>query len=280
MKKAFNKILAAVAVTLPLSLLGAQTAQAALITDWGYVVQSGFVAFAPAGAIPVGVVGSASNPGLVDPSSTFVPNSTLLSWGTGVSGSSSLGATATVAGTVITDGASVPDVTLTHTNNPINGTTLSTATLLGTLVLTPNLPVVLPSFRAPDALINIKFKETDNFGTCAVTSATPCRDIFVVTNPLALSFSFSLPDAGYDDYIYTLTLAAIGLGPLSNAACGAAGVANGCQGFTTEEGLVSNLNTRFTITSAKRIPEPGTMAILGLGLAGLAMFRRRKGSQA
>jgi hypothetical protein len=42
-----------------------------------------------------------------------------------------------------------------------------------------------------------------------------------------------------------------------------------------ESGLLENRSSAFSAT-AFRVPEPGTLTLLGLGLAGLAATRRRK----
>jgi hypothetical protein len=47
-----------------------------------------------------------------------------------------------------------------------------------------------------------------------------------------------------------------------------------CIGFLTEEDKTNELQAGFAI-SAARVPEPGTLAIFGLGLLGLASIRRR-----
>lgn len=274
----FSKVLSGAAVALTL-IAGAGQASAALVTEWGYVVQSGFSAFAPAAPDQTmapndttnnGVVGSVPNPGIGG-----LP--TVLSWGQGGGGPSQLFVTPTVSNppNLFTNGPSVSGAMLTHANNTISGDslTLTNATLVSTLILTPISPAGAPIGPLP-ILFSILFEETANAGIGGVctpgTGGTPCADIFVLQDPGALSFDF-----GLDEFVYTVTLNAGGLGPLSDEACAAAGEAAGCIGFITEEGQNNELQTSFTIT-ARAVSEPGTLALLGLGLLGLGIARRRK----
>ncbi len=278
----FSKVLSGTAVALTL-FVGASQASAALITEWGYVVESGFSAFAPSApdqnAAPNdttnnGVVGSAPNPALGP--APGLP--TVLSWGEGSGGPSQLFVTPTVSNppNLFTNGAAVAGASLTHANNTISGDslTLTSAQLTSTLLLTPVQPAPGAPVGPLPIVFDILFEETANAGIdgdCTPgTGGIPCADIFVLQDPGALSFDFAL-----DEFVYTVALTAAGLGPLSDEACAAAGEASGCIGFITEEGQENVLDTTFTIT-ARAVSEPGTLAILGLGLLGLGIARRRK----
>ena len=50
--------------------------------------------------------------------------------------------------------------------------------------------------------------------------------------------------------------------------------------FTDESAGLGGAGDTFTYLLSIRIPEPGSMAVLGAGLAGLACFRRRRRSPA
>ncbi len=278
----FSKIMGGTAVALTL-LAGASQASAALVTEWGYVVQSGFSAFAPQAPDQTsapndstnnGVVGSVPNPGLGG-----LP--TTLSWGEGSNGGppSSLVVTPTVSSppNLFTNAGPVAGASITHNNNIITGDSiaLDSATLASTLLLTPISPAPGAPIGPLPILFNILFEETENAGVgggdCTPgTGGEPCADIFVLQDPGALSFDFIL-----DEFVYTVELLVAGLGPLSDEACAAAGEAAGCIGFITPEEQSSTLDTAFTI-SARPVSEPGTLALLGLGLLGLGIARRRK----
>ncbi|WP_321391502.1 THxN family PEP-CTERM protein [Emcibacter sp.] len=171
---------------------------------------------------------------------------------------------------IMTNGGAEMAATLTHVNNVISGgTSLSTVTIVDSINLTAVTPagfalgpVVFPLF--------IEFQETPNVeDTCVDAAVSVCDDIFVLTNPGNLAFSFI-----EDGYKYTVTLD-LGLDTfLDNDACIAAGAEPGCQGFLTEEDAFTTLFTSVFIT-AEEVSEPAMLGLLGLGLV-FAGLRRRK----
>ncbi|WP_374501060.1 choice-of-anchor E domain-containing protein [Zoogloea sp.] len=68
----------------------------------------------------------------------------------------------------------------------------------------------------------------------------------------------------------TFDLAAVG----SNS-CGTSGGNNGCD-FNTTAGARIEVTYDYTATPPAKVPEPASMALVGLGMMGLAAIRRRK----
>ncbi len=276
----FTKFLGGTAVALTL-MAGATQASAALITQWGYEVQAGFSAFGPVAPDQNAAPNDSDNNGVVgsNPNAGIGGLPTTISWGLGANGgpSSSLSVTPSVTPppNLFTNAGPVAGASITHANNVITGGSLSleSATLATTLSLTPVNPAGSTIGPIP-IIFSILFQETPNGGVDGVctpgTGGTPCADIFVLDNPGALSFDLLI-----DEFIYTVELLVDGLGVLSDEACAAADEVAGCVGFITPENQTSTLDTAFRI-SARPVAEPGTLALLGLGLLGLGIARRRK----
>ncbi|WP_137673913.1 THxN family PEP-CTERM protein [Agarivorans sp. Toyoura001] len=286
-------------------------ANSALITDWDYLNDAGFDQWtSDAGSIdPTGIDASGATRDEFDPVGLFggeLPKT--LEWGVPYGAEnpdlkkSALAIEEAKEGTVTTSvvdgvGALVfsEGTGLVHENWGVTGDTLVAATLFDGLFLAPTAPVAFPLAPAPVLQFGVIFEETYNTPTNNICKYEPtqlvgavginqegCSDLFTlvlgpdvtyteVGDDIYLQNSFVLPIPGYDDYVYTLTTRLQGLDVLGDIDCGPNAT---CIGFLTEEDKTNELKAGFAI-SAAQVTEPGTLAIFGLGLLGLASVRRR-----
>ncbi len=281
------------------------SANAELITEWNYSNDAGFKEWSSnAGQLGIDTGGATADE--FDPLfGGELPKS--LAWGTPYGAvnpqliKSSLEIDDAQSGQVSTsvvDGVGALDFVtgtgLTHENWGVTGSTLSSAVLFDGLFLQPLAPFVGPALPAPVLEFDVLFEETYNtptndtckYGDTKVGEAgineAGCADLFTlvlddgvtfteVGDDIYLQNSFILPIPGFDDYVYTLTTRLQGLTVLDNLDCGPDST---CIGFLTEENQKNELKAAFAI-SAAQVTEPGTLAIFGLGLLGLASVRRR-----
>ncbi|AWL11671.1 hypothetical protein HMF8227_01190 [Saliniradius amylolyticus] len=292
-------------------------AQAGIVTNWNFSNQAGWLDWEPLGANPPITASGSSDSGSVygniidsdedgDVDGDDGPLPTLLEWGTAVSTDrSSLDVDSASEGSIVTNGGFAPGTSITHNNFIINDDYLTNASLLDALLLEPTaaMPGGVPvpgqpalAFTGPQLHFNILFFETqnNNGGDPICPNGEPnfqgvnaggCADIFVVDNTIpAFPFvvgsdfvEFTVPfqvslDPDWDS-MYYLTTRLSGLTTITDDACANVGAAPGCVGFVTEERQENTLNAEFRIT----VPEPGTLAIFGLGLLGLGLAGRRRG---
>ena len=199
-------------------------------------------------------------------------NSSLIGWG-GAGGSSLEITQPSVPGSVTTGGAAVDANDITHTNNIIwsDSAALSSGTMQVNLGLnaSQSLP---PADVSLSYLFNFKFIETPNNGRCAWSNGNAnnnCDDIFVFAGDTSKSFSYAgenyVASLGFDKNFVALDA----------SQCGQFQFGAGCFALITDENASTKGSMNLSVKSST-VPEPGTLALLGASLFGIAALRRRK----
>lgn len=282
------KRLALIALTLLFPLLLQTAASAAVVPSWTYTVDGAFVEWTNSrndtnvpGDPNNGITGIGSKSltylfdgGVMLPAPVTTPGFSTLRWGdytySNRSGyvfhngatTSSISIAPTVGGTLITGGAAVNGLVLSHSNKAIAGDsiTLQSGTARAILQLIPQLPgaTSLPVFSTT---LDFKFFETPNTGSTQ-------QDVFVLMNPEVTQETFHFYGI---DYVMDFTKS---FSPIPLAYRTLLGPPADAVGWLTSEGVTTTHQTLLSIT-ALPTPEPASAVLMLMGLGGLGMMMRR-----
>lgn len=283
------KRLALIALTLLIPLLLQTAASAAVVPSWTYTVDGAFVEWTNSrddtnvsGDPTNGITGVGSksltyqvDAGGILPAPVTVPGFSTLRWGdynyssflsaytfqTG-STTSSISIAPTVGGTLMTGGAAVEGLVLSHDNKAINGSrvTLQSGTARAILQLMPQIPGA-PTLPVFSTTLDFKFYETSNTGDTQ-------QDVFVLMNPEVTQETFHFYGI---DYVMDFTKS---FSPIPEAYRTLLGLPADAVGWLTREGVTTTHQTLLSIR-ALPTPEPASAVLMLMGLGGLGLMMRR-----